>query len=675
MPRRAPSHARSRNPTFLWQGTLILLPAIILCAVGLDSLRQDRALAEHQALERARTIARESLQRIVQGPLSATPLPDATLLMRASTGLDSPEDDPIWQAARAPVHRVSFFLDDAGRLVYPPPIPSLPLPQPLDPADLNAEQLALWEELEDRITTGLFSGANDPLLTAFVKTAPPSRFAAIAEYRGGMACLGDGQRQEAMTLFRAVSEGNELAEDGFPLPLFAGAQIVRQLALLPEAARKAAVDRFCARAIAQPTVLTNKALEWAGQYDRSDDAATRWKALAAMHDRARTVAAEGVGPFQSTPVEIAGETHFVISRAATGGHWVQVISRRDLAAAIEQIKQAQGIPEQFALEVALGPLDLLPRRAQPDGGEALATSTASLSGEGGDLPLTIRISLADPARYFADQRLRTLRFAALIGISALAVLIGFFSAWRAFRRQQRLSEMKTNFVSSVSHELRAPIASVRFMAEELEMGAAPSPDKLRNYHRFIVQECRRLSAVIENVLDFSRREQGRERFEFEASDLVRLLEETAGLMRTYGADRGVTIETEVRGEPDDVAADGRALQRLLVNLLDNAIKHSPEDGCVRTGLLFEPRRVLLWVEDDGPGIPREEQARIFDRFYRVGSELRRETQGVGLGLSIVKHIASVHGGTVHVRSEVGHGSRFTLELPFVRKSGMPLIES
>jgi two-component system phosphate regulon sensor histidine kinase PhoR len=112
-----------------------------------------------------------------------------------------------------------------------------------------------------------------------------------------------------------------------------------------------------------------------------------------------------------------------------------------------------------------------------------------------------------------------------------------------------------------------------------------------------------------------------------------------------------------------VEADGHALQRVLVNLLDNAIKHSPEGSAVVVGLEFEAQRVLLWVEDDGPGIPRAEQERIFEKFYRIGSELRRQTQGVGLGLSIVKHLAEVHGGRVLVHSNLGEGSRFTVELP------------
>jgi len=134
-------------------------------------------------------------------------------------------------------------------------------------------------------------------------------------------------------------------------------------------------------------------------------------------------------------------------------------------------------------------------------------------------------------------------------------------------------------------------------------------------------------------------------------------------MRAYAQDKAIRLEVVQSGQPLIVEADGKALHRLLVNLIDNAIKHSPENSTVRIGIEVVASRTRLWVEDDGPGIPSTEHERIFDRFYRIGSELRRETQGVGLGLSIVKHIAEVHGGRVAVHSAVGEGSRFVVELP------------
>ena len=293
----------------------------------------------------------------------------------------------------------------------------------------------------------------------------------------------------------------------------------------------------------------------------------------------------------------------------------------------------------------------------------------------------LRIYLADSSLMLAAHRQRALLFGGLILASALAAFAGFLAARRAFYRQLRLSEMKSDFVSSVSHELRAPIASVRLMAEGLERGRISEPGKQHEYFKFIVQECRRLSSLIENVLDFSRIEQGRKQYEMESTDLAALTEKTVTLMETYAAERQVNITLKKIGEPAPVELDGKAVQQALVNLIDNAIKHSPKGAEISVGLEFSKcgvrsaecgvkddkgvseAAIQLWVEDRGEGIAAAEQEKIFERFYRVGSELRRETQGVGIGLSIVKHIVEAHGGRVTVRSAPGEGSRFTIELP------------
>jgi signal transduction histidine kinase len=254
--------------------------------------------------------------------------------------------------------------------------------------------------------------------------------------------------------------------------------------------------------------------------------------------------------------------------------------------------------------------------------------------------------------------------------------------------------MKVNFVSSVSHELRAPIASMRLMAESLSRGAIQEPSRQSEYYRFIVQECRRLASMIENVLNFSRIDQGRMHYEFEPVDIRNLVEDTVKLMAPATAERQVRLQFELGDDPSPSNApppmvDGIALQRALINVIDNALKHSPEGGTVRCRTGFQPAHndasagltnraksnitsnagpgpgphVWIAIEDQGPGIPIEDHRKIFERFYRRGSELRRETQGVGIGLSIVKHIVDAHNGRIRVESKPGHGATFILELP------------
>ena len=330
----------------------------------------------------------------------------------------------------------------------------------------------------------------------------------------------------------------------------------------------------------------------------------------------------------------------------------------------------------------------------PDMATVLASANRT---EAGSELLKVSVYLTSPSTLFYRQRIRVGLFSSLLLAATAAAFIGLTAAWRSFQRQLRLSELKSNFVSSVSHELRAPIASVRLLAESLERGKVHEPAKQNEYFRFIVQECRRLSSLIENVLDFSRIEQGRKQYEFEPTNVTALLHETLKLMEPYAADKGVALALQIPEKDSAIAEwnlDGRAIQQALVNLIDNAIKHSPKGervmiGCEVTDAgigeqMAETKHLgvtpiapitapplnskdlstlTLTVSDHGPGIPIEEREKIFDRFYRLGSELRRETQGVGIGLSIVKHIVGSHGGRVRVEGDVDKGSRFIIELP------------
>jgi len=337
---------------------------------------------------------------------------------------------------------------------------------------------------------------------------------------------------------------------------------------------------------------------------------------------------------------------------------------------LADIRSLGSIPRYLTASVVAGDEPLFAAPNSP----LLATATHTENGR--DL-LKVSMHLTGPQLLYARQKQRVLWFGLLIGVSTLAAIVGLISAWRSFDKQQRLAELKDNFVSRVSHELRAPIASVRLMAEGLERGRVHEPEKQREYFRFILQECRRLSALIQNVLDFSRIDQGRKQYEFEPSDVLRLTDETLKGMEPAAAERNIRLRYTPPPSPVTATIDARAIQQALVNLIDNAIKHSPPGSeiIVRVNLLEEPtdRRspgfsrphalLQLSVEDPGEGIPAAEHERIFERFYRVGSELRRQTPGAGIGLSIVKHIVDAHGGGVRVESEPGKGSRFTIEIP------------
>ena len=330
---------------------------------------------------------------------------------------------------------------------------------------------------------------------------------------------------------------------------------------------------------------------------------------------------------------------------------------------------------RWTLATPLTSSTLMASRSVPLSAPATPSGNDPTEGVGSKPRLEIRLFLADPQALFANQRLRLWLFTGFLLAATGTSMLGVRQAVRTLRKQAELADQKSNFVSSVSHELRAPIASVRLLAESLERGAAGGPERQREYHQLIVAECRRLSALVENVLDVTRIDQGRTRFEFEPTDILRLTQEAARLMSPLAQEAGTQLisdwpNSEAPPNPwPTPSLDGNAVLRALLNLIDNAIKHSPPHSIIQLQMVFVPHQSpnptsLRWiVEDEGPGVPHEQRQRIFDRFHRLGSELRRETPGVGLGLAIVRHTAEAHHGNVWVEDRAPRGSRFILEIP------------
>lgn len=267
---------------------------------------------------------------------------------------------------------------------------------------------------------------------------------------------------------------------------------------------------------------------------------------------------------------------------------------------------------------------------------------------------------------------RFLRTSFLI-LAAISVLLvgGIWSMYRNVSREMELAKLKADFVSNVSHELRTPLSLIRLYAETLELGRLPNPDKQRGYHRIIREESERLTALINNVLDFSRIEAGRKEYDFQATDLRELVRETLESYRYQIEQQGFTFEEKIAEDLPTVRVDRESIARSLLNLVNNSIKYSSDEKYLRVNLYGDNGSVKLEVIDRGIGIPRAEQQRVFEKFYRVGDPLVHNTKGSGLGLSLVKTIVHAHGGDVWVESNQGHGSKFTVLLPVDRTGSTP----
>ena len=260
-----------------------------------------------------------------------------------------------------------------------------------------------------------------------------------------------------------------------------------------------------------------------------------------------------------------------------------------------------------------------------------------------------------------EQHFVRVSFLILGGLSFL-LAGGIFLTHRNVSKELALARLKSDFVSNVSHELRTPLSLIRLYAETLELGRLTSPEKHQEYYCIIRKESERLTALINNILDFSRIEAGRKEYDFRETDLHELVCNTLESYRYQIEQHGFTLEERI-GDVPPLRVDREAMARSLVNLVNNALKYSQDRKYVGVNLYRENGCVKLEVIDHGIGIPPNEQSKIFEKFYRVGDPLVHNTKGSGLGLSLVQHIAKAHGGDVVVDSAPGAGSKFTITLP------------
>jgi len=275
--------------------------------------------------------------------------------------------------------------------------------------------------------------------------------------------------------------------------------------------------------------------------------------------------------------------------------------------------------------------------------------------------LTLAIKLKGTTLAAIGERFARISFLTLAALS-LVLAGGIALTYRNVTKEMALARLKSDFVSNVSHELRTPLSLIRLYAETLEMGRLTSPDKHQEYYRIIRKESERLTALINNILDFSRIEAGRKEYDFRETDMSELVHNTLDSYRYQLEQSGFQFEEKIDEVPP-MRVDREAMARSLLNLVNNALKYSQDRKYIGVNLYRDNGSVKLEVVDQGIGIPHQEQQKIFEKFYRVGDPLVHNTKGSGLGLSLVRHIVQAHGGEVAVDSAPGQGSKFTIVLP------------
>ena len=225
------------------------------------------------------------------------------------------------------------------------------------------------------------------------------------------------------------------------------------------------------------------------------------------------------------------------------------------------------------------------------------------------------------------------------------------------------ARQKTSFVSNVSHELKTPLTSIRMFAELLLEGRVNDKDKKNKYLGIIVSESRRLTRLVNNVLDFSRLEQGKKKYNIEAIDLVSFLMEIIEFHKPRLKDNNMKTNLNIPDKNIIIKTDRDALEQVILNLMDNAIKYASSGGEISLSMDADENKIEIRIEDRGPGIPDAHRNKIFDKFHRVDDSLTATKQGSGLGLSIAKRMLEDIGGSLSYTPRQGGGSCFVVKIP------------
>ncbi len=375
----------------------------------------------------------------------------------------------------------------------------------------------------------------------------------------------------------------------------------------------------------------------------------------------------------------------VFSLTSPQGSWLvaalrdgdRIVGARLAPAAVEQLLERFGrsvTPEGDEGRFALVPVT---KEAPPEGVMARLASGVSEVREAALGPTELSsVTLTSPLQDFrlvvyalgedpvaaASMRNRVV-YGVLLLLFYVTLALGVVYTGRTLYREARLSRLKTDFVSLVSHELRTPLTSIRMFIDMLAMGRVKDPAELQSVLDMLSKETARLSGMIESVLDWSRIETGRKQYRVERLAPAAVVDAAVSAFRAQHLDAPPELTVTVERGLPELEVDKGALSGALLNLLQNAWKYSKEDRRIALRVVRDDDFVVFEVEDHGVGIPRPEQKRIFDRFYRVDTLLTRDTEGSGLGLSIAQRMVQAHDGWISVDSTVGKGSTFRIHLP------------
>jgi len=659
LPGREALSPRARRSAPALLAVLGCVPALLLAAFGLHSIRRERALALAEARDEAARHAAQLAGSIENALLHRT-LPSAADVRASLQAGFFPEGDPMVRAGT-----LAVFQGDGW--THPAPRGSRASPLVFDSATLPAPLREAWEQAEKLSVEG---AAPHDQIDAWQKamiTAPGTAAEPLVAFRLGRTLLAAGRTDEARRLLQNATHAGDLAgTTGVPLEVLAARAALRLSAVNPQpiGLQNGWMNTLCAAVFVRWNLPPALLEDWRDDFP---DLVARWERLAARHETAWRWFTTIAEPPTSNLAQAAHEPRWLphtptpvllSQQKVDGGTWTLFHTEQEVREAVSNTLRTAPQPPHAAAVVLVGGR---PVTRDPPPPTELASAQASV--------VSVRLGLRDPDAFLSQVEQRSRLSAILLVMTAAITVLAVLLSARAYQRQKHLADLQSAFVASVSHELRAPLASISLMAEELADTQEPETDRRHSYHRFIVRETQRLRLLVENVLRHARLERSdiQPGLELEPTDLRDQLRHAAALITPRAEEQQVTLRLVLPASPVSAPVEIHAFQQVLVNLLDNALKHAPQNSTITLQLLAtgpaESPRAGITVTDEGPGIPAADQRRIFEPFYRRGSELHRETPGIGLGLALTRRIVEAHCGSVRVDSTPGRGARFTVEIP------------
>jgi two-component system phosphate regulon sensor histidine kinase PhoR len=268
---------------------------------------------------------------------------------------------------------------------------------------------------------------------------------------------------------------------------------------------------------------------------------------------------------------------------------------------------------------------------------------------------------------YRESNLRFAFYGCAVFLALSVTLFCRYVVWQDYRRETELADLRSQFVAHVSHELRTPLTSIQMFAETLALGRVQDPEKQREYLDTIARESERLARLVDQVLAFSKIEQSRADYRLQSMALTPIVEAAARAVEPSLAQQGFTLRRSYCGSAPTVRADADALEQAILNLLTNAMKYSSDSRDIELQLRQSGAEVFIDVLDRGIGVPVQFREKIFEKFFRAPMATGPAVPGVGLGLTLVAHVAAAHGGRVEVRNNQPKGSVFSLILPMEQK--------